>query len=108
MNNLGYALLIIFILILLWVWYSPTSQERLKMKVGAPYGYYLKEGQDHPQKGMSQHENMVNQMDWANMSRGLNVSNAGGYTPTIRMLSEMEKSNSGDIQTDSRSMEEGM
>lgn len=38
------------------------------------------------------HENMLTQMDWQLMSRGFNLPNGGGYTPTMRLLSAMEKS----------------
>lgn len=83
MSKLFSIVLIISIIILFWfVFYSYEE-----MKIGMPGGFYKM----FP-------EGMVNEMDWENMSRGLNVNmkehSAGS---TIKMLNEMEKSNSGDI-----------
>lgn len=43
-------------------------------------------------------ENLVNEMNWNTMARGLNASNSGGYSPVISTLSAMEKTNAAGIQ----------
>jgi hypothetical protein len=42
-------------------------------------------------------ENMVNEMNWYSMSRGLNASNVNGYAPVIKTLSTMELTNAAGI-----------
>ena len=106
MDNFTLAFLVIALLVLFYLcFYNAPHSERLK--VGSPYGYYLKEGQNDPTKlfGLKS-EKMVNENDWSLMSRGLNISNASGYTPVIRVLNEMEKANVSDIQTDNRSIDD--
>lgn len=79
-----------------------------RMKVGSPYGYYVKDSQDsslNQMKNGNKKEQMVDQIDWANMSRGLNIANSRGYEPTIKMLREMEVAYAGDIVTDTRRYE---
>lgn len=106
MDNLVVGAVILFIILMFWMcFYNPPHAER--MKVGAPYGYYTKEAQKTPLKG-GQHENMVSQIDWADMSRGLNIPNSSGYTPVIRMLNEMEKAQGRDIETDNRQIDSDM
>lgn len=43
-------------------------------------------------------EQMLNEVDWANTSRGLNASNYAGYESSIYMLNKMEKSSPNKIE----------
>ena len=62
------ALVLVVVLVLVLVW-------------------YLLPGQEH----------MLNEMNWATMSRGLNVNNTNGYANVVSTLSAMEKSKAADI-----------
>jgi hypothetical protein len=105
MDNTVLAILIVFILIIFYLCcYNPPHEH---LKVSSPYGYYVKEAQKNP-LDMSRSEEMVNQKDWADMSRGLNYSIGGGYSPVIQMLNEMEKAQGKDIQTDNRQLDPNM
>jgi TRAP-type mannitol/chloroaromatic compound transport system substrate-binding protein len=88
------VILISLIILLIIFWFYMGSPER--MKVGST-GYHMKGAK----------ENMVNQMDWDEMSRGLNISSkTAGYAPVINMLNQMEKSSSKNITTDNRKLDD--
>ena len=51
-------------------------------------------------------EQMVDESDILSFSRGYNKSNESGYETTVKLLHEIEKANTTDINTDVRSMDE--
>lgn len=110
MNNMLFALLIVVALLVFYLFcYTPPHEN---LKVGAPYGHYLKETQENPldidssEKFVTRNGNKtVNQLDWATMSRGLNIPIPDGQSQAIDLLSRMEKSSAFDITTDNRSLD---
>ena len=46
---------------------------------------------------MSPQMEKLTELNWATMSRGLNASNANGYSPVISTLSTMERTNAAGI-----------
>jgi len=76
------CLFILLILLIYWLCFRPTEAFTKKSN-----------------------KNMVNQLLWSDMSRGLNKSyhDKGGYDSTMYTLQSMEKSNASNIKTDNRS-----
>lgn len=128
MNKLLAILLVLFIVILFWVVFYENSNvpnsssahhkaktAHHKALVAAPHatvqnfspavspsnsssGSAAPHINPYIQNTVSEYENMVNEIDWDNMSRGLNVDfKEHSYDQTLRMLREMEIAQTEDI-----------
>ncbi|HXT82835.1 MAG TPA: hypothetical protein VN704_00555 [Verrucomicrobiae bacterium] len=80
------------------------------MKVGAPHGSYFGKGykENMTTETVASQKYQIEsptQIEWADMSRGLNYSAIPGYGPVMRMLNSMEKAQGPEVITDNRSLD---